>query len=237
MPHTLLLFDIDGTLISGSRAGQTAYVEAIRSCFNIELGLQGYSTAGKTDLLIMKELLESNGVSNGEIDLEYLAKVYLQSLKKTVLRDPGIILPGVDTLLNKLSDMKNIFLALGTGNLEEAARIKLRFHNLDRYFQTGGFGSDAIKRPDLIALGIKKASGHFQVSFQHTIVVGDTPYDILAAVANEAYSIAVATGSYSFEDLQKTGATQVLPDLKDSETFVKIIDSLPPKTLSILAKS
>lgn len=234
MPYTLLLFDIDGTLISGSRAGQTAYVEAIRSCFNLELDLQGYSTAGKTDLLIMQELLESNGVSKGEIDLEYLAKVYLQSLKKAVLRDPGIILPGVDTLLNKLSGMKNIFLALGTGNLEEAAWIKLGFHNIDRYFQTGSFGSDAIKRSDLIALGIKKASGYFQVPFQHTIVVGDTPFDVIAAMHSEAYSIAVATGPYSLEDLQKAGATQVLPDLKDSEAFVKIIDSLTPKTLSIL---
>jgi phosphoglycolate phosphatase len=226
MGGTLLLFDIDGTLISGSRAGQTAYIEAIRACYNIDVRLHDYSTAGKTDLLVMKELLENEGIPSKDIDLKHLSKVYLQSLRELVPRDPGWVLPGVATLLEELAGRADIYLALGTGNLEVAARIKLSFHQLDRYFHTGGFGSDALQRPDLIKEGIRKASRYFRIRFQRAVVVGDTPFDIEAAEANGAFSIAVASGPYTIEDLTKAGANRVLADLRQSEEFFNALYSL-----------
>jgi len=228
MLRTLLLFDIDGTLIGESQAGQAAYVKAIKSCFNLEIDLQGYSTAGKTDILILYELLEINGVDERKIDKDKLVDSYLIHLEETVLHDPGIILPGVKKILHELIRVDDIFLALGTGNLEKAARIKLGVHSLDRYFQTGGFGSDATERADLIAKGIKKAVEHFGVKYQRIIVVGDTPFDVEAAKYNEIHSIAVATGPHGLETLRNAGATQVLPELAESEAFLEILSSLPP---------
>jgi beta-phosphoglucomutase-like phosphatase (HAD superfamily) len=221
----LLLFDIDGTLISGSRAGQSAYLEAIKACYDLDVDLENYSTAGKTDLLIMKELLEKEGIPPKDIDLNHLSYIYLQSLRAAVLHDPGSVLPGVAALLEQLTRRPEIYLGLGTGNLEEAAAIKLRFHKLDKYFQTGGFGSDALERSDLIREGIRKASTFFRVRFQDVVVVGDTPFDIEAAEANGVFCIAVASGPFTIEDLTKFGATKVLPDLRQSNEFLAALYS------------
>jgi phosphoglycolate phosphatase len=199
--NRLLLFDIDGTLIRGSRAGESAYLEAIQTCYHFDGDLQGYSTAGKTDLLIMKELLTTEGIAQEDIDFDDLARVYLRCLQSAVARDPGYVLPGVPEVLEELAGRDDVYLALGTGNLEEAAHIKLSFHELDKYFQTGGFGSDALQRSELIREGIHKASRFFQIRFQQVVVVGDTPFDVEAAEANGAASIAVATGPYCMEDL------------------------------------
>ena len=227
MRNKLLLFDIDGTLISGSWAGQRAYLEAIRICYKLDVDLDNYPTAGKTDLLIMRDLLERNGISAKGVELENLSRTYLQSLRATVPSDPGLVLPGVTRLLERLTRRTDLYLGLGTGNLEEAAWIKLRFHGLDEYFQTGGFGSDALRRSDLIREGIRKASRHFKIRFQKVVIIGDTPSDIEAAKANHAASIAIASGPYSMEELRKAGATEVLPDLRDCEQFLQALDCLP----------
>lgn len=202
-------------------------MKAIKSCFNLEIDLQGYSTAGKTDILILYDLLEANGVDERKIDKEKLSDSYLKHLEETVLHDPGIVLPGVKRLLHELVRVDNLFLALGTGNLEKAARIKLGLHSLNRYFQIGGFGSDAPERADLIAKGISKAVEHFGIKYQRIIVVGDTPFDVEAARYNGIHSIAVGTGPYDLETLRNAGATQVLPELADSGAFLKILFSLP----------
>jgi phosphoglycolate phosphatase len=219
MENTLLLFDIDGTLISGSRAGQRAYREAIRTCYGVDADLDSYPTAGRTDLLIMKELLEREGFAPRDIDLEQLSRIYLRSLKAAVSNDPGFVLPGVTALLDRLAGESDIDLALGTGNLEEAAYIKLRFHKLDGYFRTGGFGSDALRRSDLIREGIRKASDYFRVTFARVVVVGDTPFDIEAANANGASCISVASGPFTTKDLTSAGAKHVLSDLRQPDRF------------------
>ncbi len=222
-PAVLLLFDVDGTLIGGSRAGQVAYAEAIRHCFGVEVDPDERFTAGRTDLSIMQELLARKGVSTNRMALDRLAWAYMASLEQTVLRDPGAVLPGVRTLLDGLSRRGEIFLGLGTGNLEGAARIKLRFHGLESYFSTGGFGSDSVERSDLIAAGIRKAEERHGAVFDRIAVIGDTPFDVEAARANGALSIAVATGLYSQAALQKTGATAVLSDLRDGDLFLKAL--------------
>jgi phosphoglycolate phosphatase len=228
MLTTLFLFDIDGTLIGGSKAGQVSYVKAIKSCFNIEVDISNYSTAGKTDLLILEELLRINDIETGEIDKKKLVASYLSHLEASVRLDPGIVLPGVKDLLNKLTALDNIFLGLGTGNLERVARIKLRIHRLDSYFRTGGFGSDATQREDIISVGSNKSEKYFGINFMRVIVVGDTPFDIAASKMNGVHCIAVATGPYNMEDLRKAGATQILPNLAQDKTFMEILDLLPP---------
>jgi hypothetical protein len=48
-----------------------------------------------------------------------------------------------------------------------------------------------------------------------TVLVGDTPLDVEAALAAGARVVGVATGSYSEEELAAAGAHAVLPDLTD----------------------
>ena len=122
MNPILVLFDIDGTLVGGSKAGEDAYLSAIQHCYGCRVNLSGYSSAGKTDLLVMRELLERHSFKIDAIDMECLTNAYLEALPEMIIRDPGTVLPGVRALLDILSQRDDFILGLATGNLEEAAK-------------------------------------------------------------------------------------------------------------------
>lgn len=223
MQPILVLFDIDGTLVGGSNAGENAYVIAIQKCYGYRINLNGYSSAGKTDLLVMRELLERHSFNVDAIDMECLTNAYLEALPEMIVRDPGTVLPGVRALLDILSQRDDFVLGLATGNLEKAAAMKLSFHKLYHYFSVGGFGSDAIDRTAIIAAGIRKAKELFVSDFSKIVVVGDTPRDIQAARLNGVSIIAVATGIFSEDALKSAKPDLVLPNLRETERIVKIL--------------
>jgi phosphoglycolate phosphatase len=220
MVDTLLLFDIDGTLIKESREVTASYLKAVRSCLGIETGCDHMSTSGKTDFLIFKEILKGAGVDITKITYPDLIEEYLVHLERSLEKNPGDILSGVRPLLDLLAGHDHIRLALGTGNIERGARIKLSAHSLEGYFEVGGFGSDAVERPRIIAAGIAKAQKHFRSRFRCIAVVGDTPFDIEAARENGVHSIAVATGPFDPRTLARQRPSVLLEDLTETEAFL-----------------
>ena len=53
-----------------------------------------------------------------------------------------------------------------------------------------------------------------------TVVIGDTPLDIEAALASGARAVGVATGGYTAGELAAAGAHAVLPDLTDTDAVL-----------------
>ncbi|MGE5550121.1 MAG: HAD family hydrolase [Bacteroidota bacterium] len=228
MPGTLLLFDIDGTLIRASEAGQTAYIKTIRTLYHVTVDLGAVQISGKTDLANLRALVEAYDLDPRLAKDDDLVATYLHHLRETVQADPGVVCPGVRWLLDTLAVQRDMRLALGTGNLESGARIKLAAHGLNIFFPTGGFGSDAAERAEVIAAGIAKAEAWFGERFAKVVVVGDTPLDVACARANGVHSIAVATGAFGLEELRQAGATLVLPDLTGTKAFVDAVGALAP---------
>ena len=109
----------------------------------------------------------------------------------------------------------DVYLALLTGNYEDAARIKLEYFDLWRYFRCGAFGDDAPDRNGLLpkAMAAIRECGGPEVAPLEIVVVGDTPLDVACAAASGARSLAVATGGYDVDALRAAGADVVLQDL------------------------
>jgi phosphoglycolate phosphatase-like HAD superfamily hydrolase len=95
--------------------------------------------------------------------------------------------PGARELLETLAKRDDMYLALGTGNIESGAKTKLAYHDIEHFFATGGFGSDGTTRQEIIASGIDKSQRLFGTTFDRIIVIGDTPYDIACAHANNVH--------------------------------------------------
>lgn len=226
MSDILLLFDVDGTLIRGSGSGRAAYKAAIEACTGVPVSVDGIPMGGKTDYLILREILLHNGLDPYEMRYDHLVEVYVKHLEEAVQRQPGTVCPGVEALLDRLARDPGIRLALGTGNIERGARIKLAPHGLNGYFETGGFGSDALTRPELIAAGIAKAERRYRTRFQRVVVIGDTPLDVDCAQANGIPCIGVATGSFGTGALREAGAAAVLDDLGDADRFLAHLNAL-----------
>jgi phosphoglycolate phosphatase-like HAD superfamily hydrolase len=227
MVDTLLLFDVDGTLIKGARAARTAFARAIEARLRVAVDLSSLELPGRTDYWIMEEILRTNGLPTDRATREALQESFLEHFERAVREAPGQVLPGVRPLLDALSRSPAIVLGLGTGNLERSARMKLAAHGLDAYFAVGGFGDDGLERDAIIAAGIARAQRRHGTRFDRVAVIGDTLHDIACARANGAHSVAVATGPADVETLRRAGATVAFPDLSETTAVLQAIDALP----------
>jgi len=221
----LALFDIDGTLVRGARCHYLAFVESVRKFYGFEEDISGINYAGKTDPQILREVLELGGFSEEEIQysfkncLQYMVQFYIKNVYKEHIRALG----GVTELLIELKN-DNTLLGLVTGNLKPIAYAKLGKADLDDYFPFGGFGSDSADRSLLVKKALSIARNQFGYDGDEIFVIGDTPRDVQAAHLNHLKVIAVATGSYSVEELKNCGADFVLKNLKDKNHFLEIIN-------------
>lgn len=216
---TLILFDIDGTLVLTGGAGMRAMARALHDVFGIPGGLGEVPLAGRTDAWILAQIAEAHGIPADAARIRAFHDCYVAHLEHEITQ-PGPkkgVLPGIRQLLDLLSARDDVYLALLTGNYHQGARIKLQYFDLWRYFGTGAFGDDIHDRNGLLWTAIEKvvAAGGPVVEPSDVVVIGDTPLDVAVAVAGGARSLAVATGSYTTDALRESGADAVFETLAD----------------------
>jgi len=224
---TIVLFDIDGTLIRTGRAGSRAMDLAFEDLFGVRGAFDRIPMAGRTDKGILDEAAVRTGVDLSNGNAQRFRARYVTRLAET-LRQPTAdkgILPGVEAILDGLTDRPDVFPALLTGNCEQGARIKLEYFDLWKFFRCGAFGDEVTDRNELFSVAIERASacGAPPVHPNKVFVVGDTVLDIACAHAAGARSIAVATGPSDVETLRAAGADVVFEDLSAAGQFLGLI--------------
>jgi phosphoglycolate phosphatase-like HAD superfamily hydrolase len=226
---TVVLFDIDGTLLWTDGAGRRAVYRALEEVFGAPLA-DGHEFDGKTDPQIVRELMERAGVPAHQIGArlpQALAR-YVEELH-VELGDGGAgahadkVYPGIVALLDALEARDDVMLGLLTGNVRDGAMAKLRAVGIDATrFRIGAFGSDHADRPELPAIARQRAElllGH-PVSGQNVVVIGDTPADMGCGRGIGARAIGVATGRYTVEQLQACDAGAVFATLADTDAVI-----------------
>ena len=207
-----MLFDIDGTLL------QRASVEHARALREAAAGVHALPPldgvveyAGRTDLAIMRDLLERSGVEGADVSARSAAVQEAAALvydRLAPLDLSGYVAPGIPELLEALAGRPEAFrLSLVTGNLEPIARRKLALAGVGGHFAPGqgGFGSDAEDRGLLPGIARARASDP-PWPRERTVVVGDTPLDIACARHDGVRVAAVATGPFGVEALADADA-------------------------------
>ena len=221
----LLLFDIDGTLLLTNGAGTRAASRAFEKLHGVSGAMEEIDAAGKTDPLILKEMYNKElGRHHTEQEAEQIYRHYISYLKEEIKASEITIMPGIKTLLTKLSVRDDLLLGVATGNIEESAWIKLRHSGLDAHFGFGGYGSDSELRKDLIRRAVERAQEHMSQKgdFEKIFVIGDTPFDIIHGKAAGARTVAVATGSYTVEELGEHSPDYLYDDLTDLKSILRI---------------
>ncbi|HEX7879535.1 MAG TPA: HAD family hydrolase [Candidatus Eisenbacteria bacterium] len=230
----LLLFDIDGTLMTGG-AGRRSLGMAFGEVFRLDAGpldaaMKRVPFNGRTDPAIIRDVAREAGLTDDEFEggMERLYETYLRHLD-TNSREPGPALcPGVPELLDQLESRAGIGLGLLTGNIEPGARIKLRGFDLNRYFPAGGFGSDSADR----AIIASTARHRFEVLLgapipaESVVVIGDTVHDVACGRVNGFRTLAVGTGGVALESMAEAGADMVLADLADTDGVLRHLSDL-----------
>jgi phosphoglycolate phosphatase-like HAD superfamily hydrolase len=229
---TLLLFDIDGTLVwRATDAHARALHDALREVHGIEPTSvrPKMEFAGRTDAEIARAYLVAAGVDARQIDerADDVREACCIGYAELVPDDLSqYVLPGVPALLEGLAgDPERWRLALVTGNYEAVARLKLARAGIGGYFESGlgGFGSDAEDRAALPPIARRRAGSTGQPHPRdRTLVIGDTPRDIACARADGIRCIAVATGPHSVEELGDADAVA-----SDATALGELLATLP----------
>lgn len=215
---TVLLFDIDGTLVTTGGVGRRAVERAFQRQHGRRDACERIRFDGMTDRLIARLGLEAIGAPTSDAAIEELLAVYLVELEAELsLSTPEQyrVHVGVAEVLAAARE-RGMALGLGTGNIQDGARLKLEHVGLHHHFGFGGFGSDHELRVELIRVGAERGAQQlgFPLRECRVVVIGDTPKDIDAARGIGAESIGVGTASFSAKQLLEHGASHAFDDLQ-----------------------
>jgi phosphoglycolate phosphatase len=226
----LLLFDVDGTLISARGLGRAAFRFALEQVFGTAGPLDQYDLRGKTDPRILHDVLGAAGFAREAIEARAAEcfGVYVGELEALLGDGRGVrVMPGIAELLGVLAGRRDAVLGLLTGNIEPGARLKLQPTGLLPYFRLGAFGSDDIDRcrlPFIARARARELTGH-EFGFDRVTIIGDTPHDVDCARACGAVAVAVATGQYAAAELAGCSPDLLLDDFADVERGLEALTS------------
>ncbi len=226
----LLLWDVDGTLLSSGPAGREAIMRAVAAVLGAEPPI-GVDMGGKTDPQIASELLRSGGMEDDEIAavLGDVLDEIEQNLRgaETDIARRGHLKPGVAALLPVLAERGDVLQSVLTGNLAGNAAVKLGAFGLDRWLdlEIGAYGSDRADRTELVPVALERAARLRRRRFapRDVWVIGDTANDLACARAAGVRCLIAGTGVHGHGAVADLAADAVLEDLSDTAQVLAIL--------------
>lgn len=223
----VLLFDIDGTLVRAGGAGRKALNRAAFLLYGKKDACSELSLAGRTDLYNFREAARrALGRKPSLAEVERLHREYLKHLphfvRRAIKNGSYVLPPGIKTLLKRLSREKGVLLGLGTGNMEQGARIKLEPSGFNAYFLFGGYGSDAFHRPALLKKAVRRAETLAGRRFNgdEVFVIGDTPLDVAAGKKAGYKTVGVGTGFAEWTELVRSRPHHLARDFRGIQKWL-----------------
>jgi phosphoglycolate phosphatase-like HAD superfamily hydrolase len=224
--RTLVLWDIDLTLVDYSGIGRRWYADALAEIAGVPIAHLP-SFPGRTERSLAREFLTAHGFEHSDEQVErfFAALTALAEQDRPSLPRLGRALAGAQEILAELSTREHVVQSLVTGNLPVLASYKLEAFDLHHHidFEIGGYGSLSEHRHDLVEAAISQAKSKHSTEFESVVVIGDTPHDVAAGLHHGTTTVGVATGRYTVEELTESGAHVALQDLSDTSSVAKIL--------------
>ena len=215
MRPTVLLFDIDGTLVTTAGVGRRALEGAFAARYGTSAVLRDVGFDGMTDRAIVRAGLGALGVVADEASIDALLADYVPRLEAEIAATPAFRLQhGVPAVLDAVDGRPGVAFGLGTGNIRLGARAKLGALGVLDRFRFGGFGCDHESRPELLRLGAARGAALLGLAATdcRVVVIGDTPRDVVAAHAIGAQAIGIGSARFGCAELIASGAAIAFPD-------------------------
>lgn len=220
MQDKLILFDIDGTLLSVDHQRMRTLIHGLLERLElVEVEHHRIPFAGRTDRAIFSDLMGSSATDLARF--EEVRQAYLKELDENLHPSWVQVHDGVEETIQWCTE-NSIPYGLLTGNFEQAAFMKLRQAGLDAHFHFGAFGCEHTDRNALPAIAHKKAEFSYNRTFSQKdiIIIGDTPNDVLCARHYQARSVAVTTGPYSAEQLKESNPDHVISTMENPHSWL-----------------
>lgn len=203
------IFDIDGTLlVTKDLVHWNALHEAMLEVYGVDTTIEGIPYHGKTDVSILRAALAREGI--GDHDFEAALPRALAVVRREVEANHHairpMVCPGIVQLLDSLKSQGKL-LGVASGNLETVGWHKIEAAGLRQFFTFGCFSDQNESRADIFRTALTFVAAQLGAGAR-ACFVGDTPSDVEAARAVGAQILAVASGTFTLDQL-----TACSPDL------------------------
>jgi phosphoglycolate phosphatase len=227
----LVLWDVDYTLVSADGLGTRLYEAVFREMFGRDLPAVA-PKAGRTDRAIGKDTLALAGIAEPRAHVDdFLAALARQAAAVDGTLEARVhAMPGASAAIATLAG-SGARQSVLTGNIRPLAVLKLGLAGLGEHLDldVGAYGDVHEVRAELVHVARRAAREAYgdEIDGLSTVLVGDTPLDVAAALATGARAVGVATGSFSAADLAAAGAHAVVPDLTDASLVLAAVSGRP----------
>jgi phosphoglycolate phosphatase len=217
----IVLWDIDGTLLTTARAGVFALEDAAREVLGVDTSFAELRTSGFTDWEVVALCIRTAGHQDDAATVDAFLRAYERNLPQRLHMRQGRVFPGVVEILEHFHERGEPVNLLLTGNTPDGARAKLSHYGIERYFRGGAFCVDGSERAEIARRAVTVAAEWIGEEPERgaVTVVGDTPADIRCGEAIGARTVAIASGAYSREELEAHSPSVVLDTFPPPEEF------------------
>ncbi len=220
-PHSLVLFDIDGTLVDCGKAAGKCFSAAFQEAFGVACPIfAAEEVSGLTDTAILMEVVRRLALAPADFETRRASAFenYARNLARELGTSPARALPGARLAVETARSIPGGAIGLLTGSTEATARVKLESAgiNFDQ-FCCGAYSEDGELREALPPAARRRFAELYGREPRTTILIGDTPRDVQAALATGCDFIGVTTGPYNKDALERAGARVVLNDFTEPE--------------------
>jgi len=226
-PHTLVLFDIDGTLVDCGKAAGKCFSAAFKEAFGVACPIfSPEEVSGLTDAAILTEVVRRLKIKDDDFERQRALafEIYARNLAGELKLKPARELPGASRAIEAVRSTPGWTVGLLTGSTEATARIKLEAAGISfERFTCGAYSEDGEFREALPLAARARFAMLFGQEPKMTVLIGDTPRDVQAALASGCEFIGVTTGPYNKEALEQAGARFILNDLTEPRSLCQAI--------------
>lgn len=225
---TLLIFDLDGTLLDVFTYHIACVEKVVRQIWNVPDKLHKSKRYGIPQKETIRKICGAGGVPEEEINrhLQRAQQMLTAEMQRTLPQNlSGTLLPGAIELLDELAERQYVCLSLATGTIGPTAEILLARSGLKKYFPVGAFGHEVFSRQELVRLAQERSLNFYGLDQMNTrvVTIGDAPSDIEAGKSIGAQTVSVASSSFSPDELTRFSPDVLLASFEDVENALESI--------------
>jgi phosphoglycolate phosphatase len=209
-----IMFDLDGTILDV----RSAYLEAAKKAFS-SMGQRTVNIVLVTE--IPKRLEQDQPIDNllEGIDVREFLRIYLRSYYQSTT-DKAKLIPRVSETLTLLCRKAKLALITRRGVSQEEVKKELEKFGLDNFFQYITTALDT-EKPKPSPEALIRCSREMRVSPSDCIIVGDSVVDVRAGKNASIRTVAVLSGIFSREELEKENPDLILENVNQLPNHIK----------------
>ncbi len=232
---TLVIFDIDGTLLFSNKIDSLLFAQAFQKRFGFELPTLDWNNYPHcTDTSILATLFKNERRPQPPAtEMEAFKDEYVALLEQGRLEQPEDFMevPGAKKMVDYLQAHSDFLVGIGTGGFKKPAMVKLKHVGIDTSDLHMAFADGNVSREDILGEALQKVEDKHPMP-NRVVYIGDAIWDVQTTRNMDIPFIGIRHRNDQ-EVLLQAGASHVISNYLDQEHFLQLLKQASVPTISV----